>query len=102
MDWYAVEVKKVPALATGMPTYGTPALVASIGKMLGAMGSYNHQTEWFEQWELISGERLKRDYWVKDTGCPACLSPAARSSEQRKASGRGQHPRGPSSKRYTR
>lgn len=72
MDWYAVEVKKVPALATGMPTYGTPALVASIGKMLGAMGSYNHQTEWFEQWELISGERLKRDHWVKDTGCPAC------------------------------
>lgn len=72
MDWYTAEAKKIPALSTGLPTLGTPALVSSIGKMLGAMGSYNHQTEWFEQWELLSGERLKRDYWVKDTGCPAC------------------------------
>lgn len=72
MKWYKEEAKKVPALATGLPTYGTPVLVASIGKMLGAMGSYNHQTEFFQNWENISGERLKKEYWDKDTACPAC------------------------------
>ncbi|MDI9644344.1 MAG: aldehyde ferredoxin oxidoreductase family protein [Candidatus Verstraetearchaeota archaeon] len=72
MKWYKEEAKKVPALATGLPTYGTPALVASIGKMLGAMGSYNHKTEFFENWENISGERLKKEFWDKDTACPAC------------------------------
>lgn len=72
MQWYKEEAKKVPGLAVGLPTYGTPALVASIGKMLGAMGSYNHKTEFFQNWENISGERLKKEFWDKDTACPAC------------------------------
>ncbi|MBC7120825.1 MAG: aldehyde ferredoxin oxidoreductase family protein [Candidatus Methanosuratus sp.] len=72
MQWYKEEAKKVPAISTGLPTYGTPSLVASIGKMLGAMGSYNHQTEFFEDWENISGERLKKEFWDKDTACPTC------------------------------
>ncbi len=72
MQWYKEEAKKVPGIAVGLPTYGTPALVASIGKMLGAMGSYNHQTEFFQNWENISGERLKKEFWDKDTACPAC------------------------------
>ncbi|MEM2125833.1 MAG: aldehyde ferredoxin oxidoreductase family protein [Candidatus Methanosuratincola sp.] len=72
MRWYKEEAKKVPGIAVGLPTYGTPALVASIGKMLGAMGSYNHQTEFFQNWENISGERLKKEFWDKDTACPAC------------------------------
>ncbi|MGB9847105.1 MAG: aldehyde ferredoxin oxidoreductase N-terminal domain-containing protein, partial [Desulfotomaculales bacterium] len=70
MQWYKEEAKKVPGIAVGLPTYGTPALVASIGKMLGAMGSYNHQTEFFQNWENISGERLKKEFWDKDTACP--------------------------------
>jgi aldehyde:ferredoxin oxidoreductase len=72
INWYTVEAKKIPSLATGLPTYGTPALVAAIGKMLGALGTYNHQTEFYDQWESLSGERLKKEFWVKDTACPAC------------------------------
>ena len=72
MRWYKEEAKKVPSLATGLPTYGTPALVATINNMFGAMGTRNHQGEFFEGWEGISGETLKKNFWVKDTACPAC------------------------------
>jgi aldehyde:ferredoxin oxidoreductase len=72
LNWYSVEAKKIPSLATGLPTYGTPALVASINNMFGAMGTRNHQAEVFEGWEGISGETLKKVYWSKDTACPAC------------------------------
>ena len=72
INWYNVEAKKIPALATGLPTYGTPVLVASINNMFGALGTRNHQGEFFEGWEGISGETLKKGYWSKDTSCPAC------------------------------
>ncbi|MEM4157231.1 MAG: aldehyde ferredoxin oxidoreductase family protein [Candidatus Methanomethylicaceae archaeon] len=72
MKWFNEEVKKVPALASGLPTYGTPVLVSSINNMFGALGTRNHQTEVFEGWEGISGETLKKNYWDKDTACPAC------------------------------
>jgi aldehyde:ferredoxin oxidoreductase len=72
LNWYSTEAKKIPALAAGLPTYGTPVLVASINNMFGAMGTRNHQTEVFEGWEGISGETLKKVYWSKDTACPAC------------------------------
>ncbi len=36
------------------------------------MGTRNHQGEYFEGWEGISGDTLKKKHWVKDTACPAC------------------------------
>lgn len=72
IKWYYEEAKKVPGIAVNLPTYGTPALVASIGKMFGTLGTYNHQTEFYDQWESLSGEKLKKEFWVKDTACPAC------------------------------
>jgi len=72
LAWYKVEVKKVVALTTGMPTYGTTGLVASVNNQFGGMGTRNHQGEYFEGWETLSHETLKKKYWVQDTACPAC------------------------------
>ncbi|MEM2450015.1 MAG: aldehyde ferredoxin oxidoreductase family protein [Candidatus Methanomethylicaceae archaeon] len=72
MNWYKEEVKKVPALASGLSTYGTPILVSSINNIFGGFGTRNHQTEYFEGWEGLCAETLKNKYWDKDTACPAC------------------------------
>ncbi|MCC6013421.1 MAG: aldehyde ferredoxin oxidoreductase family protein [Candidatus Verstraetearchaeota archaeon] len=72
LKWYNEESKKVPGISSILPTYGTPSLVSSINNIFGAMGTRNHQTEYFEGWEGICGETLKKKYWDKDMACPAC------------------------------
>jgi aldehyde:ferredoxin oxidoreductase len=72
LKWYNEESKKVPGISSVLPTYGTPSLVSSINNIFGAMGTRNHQTEYFEGWEGLCGETLKKKYWDKDTACPAC------------------------------
>jgi aldehyde:ferredoxin oxidoreductase len=72
LKWYYEESKKVPGISSILPTYGTPSLVSSINNIFGAMGTRNHQTEYFEGWEGICGETLKKKYWDKDMACPAC------------------------------
>ncbi len=95
MDWYKVEAKKVPALSTGLPTYGTPALVATLNNQFGAMGTRNHQGEYFEGWEPISGETLKKKYWVKDTACPACPIACSKVFTDREGKWKGATSEGP-------
>jgi aldehyde:ferredoxin oxidoreductase len=72
LKWYNEESKKVPGISSVLPTYGTPSLVSSINNIFGALGTRNHQTEYFEGWEGLCGETLKKKYWDKDTACPAC------------------------------
>lgn len=95
MKWYYEESKKIPALATGLPTYGTPVLVSSINNMFGAMGTRNHQTEVFELWEGISGETLKKVHWVKDTACPNCPIACSKVFTAREGKWRGAVSEGP-------
>jgi aldehyde:ferredoxin oxidoreductase len=72
LKWYNEESKKVPGISSVLPTYGTPSLVSSINNIFGALGTRNHQTEYFEGWEGLCGETLKKKYWDKDMACPAC------------------------------
>jgi aldehyde:ferredoxin oxidoreductase len=55
----------------GLKQYGTTILVNVINK-IGALGTRNLQTEYYEQADAISGETFKQAYFEKDTTCFKC------------------------------
>lgn len=55
----------------GLKQYGTTILVNVINK-IGALGTRNLQTEYYEQADAISGETFKAAYFEKDTTCFKC------------------------------
>ena len=61
-------------LATGtkaLSTYGTPFLVGPINA-LGALGSFNLQSEVFADARVVGGEEMKAHYHERDTTCLKC------------------------------
>ena len=65
---YRAEVRKGTA---GLTDYGTPMLANFLNK-LGAMGTRNLDREAWELTERVSGERLRDEYWDKNTTCFVC------------------------------
>ena len=56
---------------TGLTDYGTPML-ANFLNALGALGTRNLARETWDQADLVSGERMKKEYWDKNTTCFVC------------------------------
>ncbi len=57
--------------AREMTKYGTPLLVA-YKQEIGELPTRNHQTGVFNEWEKLSAETLRENYWVKTRACFGC------------------------------
>ena len=55
----------------GLTEYGT-AMLANFLNKLGAIGTRNFGRETWDLAERVSGERLKKEYWDKNTTCFVC------------------------------
>ncbi|MBM3732079.1 MAG: aldehyde ferredoxin oxidoreductase family protein [Acidimicrobiia bacterium] len=55
----------------GLTEYGTPML-ANFLNALGALGTRNLARETWDQANQVSGERMKAEYWEKNTTCFVC------------------------------
>lgn len=56
---------------TELTELGTPVLVKIINDR-GMLASRNNQREIFPEWEAISGERMAREFKIKNTACRLC------------------------------
>ncbi len=63
--------KANPAASKVLPDYGTPAIVDANNK-LGLLGTRNYQTEVFPQADMINGEALRSNAYIKSTSCFSC------------------------------
>ncbi len=97
LDWLKEEIKKNPATGKGLPTYGTPILVKSIGTQFGAMGTRNHQFEFDPSfnYDNISGEKLNAEYLVKHMACPLCPIGCSKVFRDTKGKWKGAQSEGP-------
>ena len=65
------KLKKHPTTGVQLPELGTAALVASMNAR-NLLATNNYRSGKYEHFEDISGETLREDYLVRNTGCTTC------------------------------
>lgn len=68
---WARVLKKHPTTGVQLPELGTAALVASMNAR-NLLATNNYRSGKYEHFEDISGETLREDYLVRNTGCTTC------------------------------
>jgi aldehyde:ferredoxin oxidoreductase len=83
-----------PQSSITLPKYGTTALV-DLHNTLGGMATRNWQTGVFESAEMINGDAMREQFFVRNIGCWACQYPCDRFSIVRTGEFTGAHVGGP-------
>lgn len=71
-----------PGTGTGLPTFGTAAVV-EVNNKLGMLGTNNYQKEEFEGADLIGGKYLKENCFVANDACFGCSIACAKVNKAR-------------------
>ena len=88
---YREFAQKAKENLVGLSKYGTPALVKSIDAF-GGFGTRNMQQETFEKADMISGERLHDEHFIRHRSCFSCCIHCAKDFKINKWNGVSEGP----------